>query len=120
MCFQLDLDITRPLYHAKTDFYITKFQIEYSCSINWSNSRRLINRLLPAHKTNLWRHMGREHDFLVGDFGFIMIVFLFLAVLRKHLFAALAGSGRLFSFCWAVNSVNWNFPIKIINFPKLP
>jgi hypothetical protein len=33
--------------------------------------------------------MGREHDFLVGDFGFKMIVFLFLAVFRKHLFAAL-------------------------------
>ncbi len=38
--------------------------------------------------------MGREHDFLVGDFGFIGIVFLLLVVFREQLLAALAGGGR--------------------------
>ena len=38
--------------------------------------------------------MGREHDFLVGDFGFIGIIFLLLVVFREQLFAALVGGGR--------------------------
>lgn len=40
----------------------------------------------------------REHDFLVGDFGFVEVVFLFLVVFREQLFAALAGSGRSSGF----------------------
>ena len=38
--------------------------------------------------------MGREHDFLVGDFVLVGIVFLFLVVFREQLFAALVGGGR--------------------------
>jgi hypothetical protein len=37
--------------------------------------------------------MGREHDFLVGDFVLVGIVFLFLVVFREQLLAALVGSG---------------------------
>ncbi len=58
----------------------------------------LETKKLPAVVTDkvgiLWRHMGREHDFLVGDFGFIGIVFLFLVVFREQLLAALVGGGR--------------------------
>ena len=38
--------------------------------------------------------MGREHDFFVGDFGFIGIIFLPLVIFREQLFAALVGGGR--------------------------
>ena len=38
--------------------------------------------------------MGREHDFLVGDFVLVGIVFLFLVVFREQLLAALVGGGR--------------------------
>ena len=38
--------------------------------------------------------MGREHDFLVGNFVLVGIVFLLLVVFRKQLLAALVGSGR--------------------------
>ena len=38
--------------------------------------------------------MGREHDFFVGNFGFIGIIFLALVVFREQLLAALVGSGR--------------------------
>ena len=38
--------------------------------------------------------MGREHDFLVGDFSFIGIVFLLLVVFREQFLAALVGGGR--------------------------
>ena len=38
--------------------------------------------------------MGREHDFLVGDFVLVGIIFLFLVVFREQLLAALVGSGR--------------------------
>ena len=38
--------------------------------------------------------MGREQDFLVGDFILVGIVFLLLVVIREQLFAALVGSGR--------------------------
>ena len=34
----------------------------------------------------------------MGDFGFVGIVFLLLVVFREQLFAALVGSGRIFSF----------------------
>ena len=37
--------------------------------------------------------MGWEHDFFVGDFVLVGIVFLFLVVFREQLFAALVGSG---------------------------
>ena len=40
--------------------------------------------------------MGREQDFLVGDFVLVRIVFLFLIVFREQLLAALVGG--LFSF----------------------
>ena len=59
------------------------------------------NKKLPAVVTDkvciLRQHMGREHDFLVGDFGFIGIVFLLLVVFREQLLAVLVG-GRIFSF----------------------
>ena len=42
----------------------------------------------------LRRSKGREHDFLVGDFGFIGIVFLLLVVFRGQFLAALVGVGR--------------------------
>ena len=42
--------------------------------------------------------MGREHDFLVGDFVLVGIVFLFLVVFREQLFAALIGGGRNIGF----------------------
>ena len=38
--------------------------------------------------------MGWEHDFFVGDFVLVGIVFLFLVVFREQLFAALVGGGR--------------------------
>ena len=38
--------------------------------------------------------MGREQDFLVGDFILVGIVFLLLVVIREQLFAALVGGGR--------------------------
>ena len=38
--------------------------------------------------------MGREHDFFVGDFVLVRIVFLLLVVFREQLFAALVGGGR--------------------------
>ncbi len=38
--------------------------------------------------------MGREHDFLVGDFVLVGIVFLLLVVFREQLLAALVGGGR--------------------------
>ena len=38
--------------------------------------------------------MGREHDFLVGDFVLVGIVFLFLVIFREQLLAALVGGGR--------------------------
>ena len=38
--------------------------------------------------------MGREHDFLVGDFVLVGIIFLFLVVFREQLLAALVGGGR--------------------------
>ena len=38
--------------------------------------------------------MGREHDFFVGDFVLVGIVFLFLVVFREQLLAALVGGGR--------------------------
>ena len=37
--------------------------------------------------------MGREHDFFVGDFVLVGIVFLFLVIFREQLLAALVGSG---------------------------
>lgn len=37
--------------------------------------------------------MGREHDFLVGDFVLVGIIFLLLVVFRKQLLTALVGSG---------------------------
>jgi hypothetical protein len=41
--------------------------------------------------------MGREHDFFVGDFVLVGIVFLLLVVFREQLFATLAG-GRYLVF----------------------
>ena len=38
--------------------------------------------------------MGREHDFFVGDFVLVGIVFLFLVIFREQLLAALVGGGR--------------------------
>ena len=38
--------------------------------------------------------MGREHDFFVGDFGFVGTIFLRLVVFREQLFTALVGGGR--------------------------
>ena len=38
--------------------------------------------------------MGWEHDFFVGDFVLVGIVFLFLVVFREQLFAALISGGR--------------------------
>lgn len=38
--------------------------------------------------------MGREHDFFVGDFILVRIVFLLLVVFREQLLAALVGGGR--------------------------
>ena len=38
--------------------------------------------------------MGREHDFFVGDFVLVGIVFLLLVVFREQLLAALVGGGR--------------------------
>ena len=38
--------------------------------------------------------MGREHDFFVGDFVLVGIVFLLLVVFREQFLAALVGSGR--------------------------
>lgn len=38
--------------------------------------------------------MGREHDFFVGDFVLLGIVFLFLVIFREQLLAALVGGGR--------------------------
>lgn len=38
--------------------------------------------------------MGREHDFFVGDFVLVGIVFLFLGIFREQLLAALVGGGR--------------------------
>ena len=35
---------------------------------------------------------GGKHDFFVGDFVFVGIVFLFLVIFREQLLAALAGS----------------------------
>ena len=37
--------------------------------------------------------MGRDHNFLVGDFVLVRIVFLLLVVFREQLLAALVGSG---------------------------
>ena len=42
----------------------------------------------------LRQHMGREHDFFVGDFVLVGIVFLLLVVFREQLLAALVGGGR--------------------------
>ncbi len=49
---------------------------------------------VPYPTDDVTRHMGREHDFFVGDFGFIGIVFLLLVVFREQLLAALVGGGR--------------------------
>ena len=38
--------------------------------------------------------MGLEHDFFVGDFVLVGIVFLFLVIFREQLLAALVGGGR--------------------------
>ena len=38
--------------------------------------------------------MGREQDFLVGDFVLVGIIFLLLVVFREQLLAALVGGGR--------------------------
>ena len=38
--------------------------------------------------------MGREHDFFVGDFVLVGIIFLLLVVFREQLLAALVGGGR--------------------------
>jgi hypothetical protein len=38
--------------------------------------------------------MGREHDFFVGNFVLVGIVFLFLVIFREQLLAALVGGGR--------------------------
>ena len=38
--------------------------------------------------------MGREHDFFVGDFVLVGIVFLFLVIFREQLLADLVGGGR--------------------------
>ena len=38
--------------------------------------------------------MGREHDFFVGDFVLVGIVFLFLVIFREQHLAALVGGGR--------------------------
>ena len=38
--------------------------------------------------------MGWEHDFFVGDFVLVGIVFLLLVVFREQLFAALVSGGR--------------------------
>ena len=38
--------------------------------------------------------MGRDHNFLVGDFVLVGIVFLLLVVFRERLLAALVGGGR--------------------------
>ena len=38
--------------------------------------------------------MGREHDFFVGDFVLVGIVFLLLVVFREQFLAALVGGGR--------------------------
>ena len=37
--------------------------------------------------------MGREQDFLVGDFVLVRIIFLLLVIFREQLLAALVGSG---------------------------
>ena len=41
----------------------------------------------------LWRRMGWEQDFFVGDFVLVGIVFLLLIIFREQLLAALVGSG---------------------------
>ena len=38
--------------------------------------------------------MGWEHDFFVGDFVLVGIVFLFLVIFRKQFLTALVGGGR--------------------------
>jgi len=38
--------------------------------------------------------MGREHDFFVGDFVLVGIVFLFLVIFREQLLAALVGGAE--------------------------
>ena len=37
---------------------------------------------------------GGKHDFFVGDFVFVGIVFLFLVIFREQLLAALVGGGN--------------------------
>ena len=39
--------------------------------------------------------MGREHDFFVGDFVLVGIVFLFLVIFREQLLAALVADSLL-------------------------
>jgi len=39
--------------------------------------------------------MGREQDFLVGDFVLVRIIFLLLVIFREQLLAALVGSGGI-------------------------
>ena len=40
------------------------------------------------------RAWGGKHDFFVGDFVFVGIVFLFLVIFREQLLAALVGGGN--------------------------
>ena len=46
-------------------------------------------------------HGGGKHDFFVGDFVFVGIVFLFLVIFREQLLAALVGGGRNGGFIFA-------------------
>ena len=45
--------------------------------------------------------MGWEHDFFVGNFVLVGIIFLLLVIFREQLFATLIGSGRNGGFVFA-------------------